>query len=154
MYGPPGTIYVFQVYGMHHCLNFVCGAVDEPVAVLIRAVEPIDGIETMRRLRQSPGKRPLRDRDLCSGPGRLCGAFGIDRAFDGRDIASEEGLWLEPAAEGSWGGSEASRIGNSARVGVEYAGAWADKPLRWFVRDSIHVSRARPSGAVAKRPDA
>jgi DNA-3-methyladenine glycosylase len=85
MFGPPGGLYVYFTYGMHWCANAVCGDEDEGVAVLLRAAAPLTGIDLMRKARGPVAKR---DRDLCSGPAKLCEAFGLDRAFDGSDLVS------------------------------------------------------------------
>src|SRR5438105_3815654 len=84
MFGPPGHLYVYFTYGMHFCANAVCGRDGEGVAVLLRALTPVAGIDQMRAVR--PAAR--RDVDLCSGPGKLCQALGIDRSFDGADVVS------------------------------------------------------------------
>lgn len=138
MYGPPGIAYVYFTYGAHYCLNAVCGRVDEPAAVLIRALEPIEGIERMRAnraVRVDPNS--LRETDLCSGPGKLCQALGIDRTLDGADLTLSDRLWIErkPRTE-----LRTEPLGNSPRIGIGYAGEWALRPLRWFVRGNPHVS--------------
>jgi len=154
MFGRAGTSYVFLTYGMHHCFNVVCGSrnegVDEPVAVLVRALDPVKGLEIMRRRRAEPagksGRRrdpaTLRERDLCSGPAKLCRALGIDRNLNGVDLVSDGRLWLERRG----GPTDPVRVVNGPRIGVEYAGEWALRPLRWYVESSAHVSvRARAS---------
>ena len=83
MFGPAGFAYVYLIYGFHHCLNFVTEAADYPAAVLIRAVEPVDGIELMKARRR---KTDLRE--LASGPGKLCQAFAIDRSLNGVDVCA------------------------------------------------------------------
>ena len=145
MYGPPGTAYIYFTYGMHHCFNIVAGAPGEPVAALIRAAEPLEGLEEMSerrslgRSRRSRAAGPLPDlgaRDLCSGPAKLCEAFGLDRAFDGLDLAvADSALWIEPA-----GPLAPEQIATSRRIGVAYAGAWAPRRLRFLIRDNPHVS--------------
>ena len=90
MFGPPGHLYVYFTYGMHHCMNVVTG---EGSAVLLRAAEPLEGEEEMvvRRGRE----RPV---DLCSGPGRLTQALAVDRRDDGLDLVAGQGLWLEASS--------------------------------------------------------
>ncbi len=161
MFGPPGTSYVFLTYGMHHCFNVVCGAVDEPVAVLVRALAPSEGLTTMRRLRArpaSPNARPrdpaaLRETDLCSGPAKLCAALGIDRTHNALSLVESPVLWIEPPATGWSADQIAGRIINTTRIGVDYAQEWADAPLRWYDADSPHVSvRDRVREAQGKPP--
>ncbi len=140
MYGPPGTSYVYFTYGMHFCFNIACGRTGVPLAVLIRALEPAQGPETMRELRAKASGRPapsLRDADLCSGPGKLCQALAIDRSLNGIDLTSDRRLFVartrtRPLSE--------ELIANSPRIGIGFAGEWAAEPLRWLVRGSPHVS--------------
>lgn len=139
MYAPGGTAYVYFTYGMHHCFNVVCGDADEPVAVLIRALEPIEGHDVMRRHR---GGRPWRDRDLCSGPGKLCRAMSIDRGLNGVTFWNDPRLWIESGEPVGSG-----RVVRAKRVGVESAGDWASRPLRWCVRECEHVSVKPPRGS-------
>ncbi len=132
MFGPAGHMYVYFTYGMHWCANAVCSEVGEGVGVLLRAIEPVAGIDLMREARP----RASRDRDLGSGPARLAQAMGITRRFDGADlVANDQGLRIvsdgmpcpaEPAV--------GPRIGISA--GVEH-------PWRWHVPGHPHVSHAR-----------
>lgn len=139
MYARPGTAYVYFTYGMHHCFNVVCGREDEPVAVLIRALEPAEGIERMRRARQSQrSKTPLDDRALTSGPARLCQALSIDRTLNGVDLARSGALWIERGVGVPTG---RGRIRTGPRIGVSSAGDWALRPLRFWVADSPWVSR-------------
>lgn len=137
MYGPPGLAYVYFTYGMHHCMNVVCGEAGEPVAVLIRALEPIDGVERMfaNRTVGKQHRRPLAERHLCSGPARLCEAFGLDLSFNGVDLTGDDRLWIEPRVKAP------VRVVNTTRVGVERAGEWARKPWRWYDAESAHISR-------------
>ena len=137
MYGEPGTAYVYFTYGMHHCMNVVCGMADEPTAVLLRAVEPVAGHVGMRANRASPRRRtPLRDVDLCSGPARLCQAFSIDRDLDGVDLCTDKRVFIAPSQ-----GDTGRPVRVTARIGVESAGVWARRRLRFFFADSPHVSR-------------
>lgn len=153
MYGPPGHAYVYFTYGMHHCFNIVCGQQGEPAAVLIRALEPLVGIETMRRhrgrgmaKRGKTGKsgkaamRPvMRDRDLCSGPGKLCEAMAIDLRLNGADMVRENRVYIA-GPTGEQAPLEDTAVVRTSRVGVGYAGAWAVSPLRFYVAGSAHVS--------------
>jgi DNA-3-methyladenine glycosylase len=138
MYAKAGTSYVYFTYGMHFCFNVVCGEVDVPLAVLVRALEPVEGIEEMKRRRAAGPKAPalerLRAADLCSGPGKLCAAMGIDRALNGVDLVTDERLWIER-------GVEQKDIATGPRIGVESAKEWAGKPLRFWVPGNAHVSR-------------
>jgi DNA-3-methyladenine glycosylase len=138
MYGPPGTAYVYFTYGMHHCFNVVCGRVDDPIAVLVRALIPVEGLEFMKTRRGRPDAAP---ESLCSGPGKLCQALAIDRSLDGVDLARDTRLFVEDSGAGS--PDEEEHIGVSPRIGIGSAGAWAAAPLRWYVRGCPHVSRAR-----------
>lgn len=153
MYAPPGHAYVYFTYGMHHCFNVVCGEEGEPAAVLVRALEPVLGVESMGRLRRRGmakrgkrgkagrivGGRVLRDRDLCSGPGKLCEAMGIDLRLNGADMVRENRVCIaEPP--GSVAPLEDTEVVRTSRIGVGYAGAWAGSPLRFYVASSPHVS--------------
>ena len=128
MFGQPGHLYVYFVYGMHHCLNVVCGPGDKPEAVLIRAVAIEMGEELARRRRGD-----VQDRRLASGPGNVAAAFGIDRSSNGADLLS--------AALRIGDGPRPERIVTRPRVGVAYAGPWAARPWRFLVADDPHVSR-------------
>jgi 3-methyladenine DNA glycosylase Mpg len=159
-------------------MNVVCGAAEEPVAVLLRALEPTEGPERMRQHRLAPrrgrgassndrtpmeGKsvahpgrsagteavdgnpasgqsRLLADRELCSGPAKLCQAMAIDRRHNLIDLSADDRLWIEVLRERP-ALPPARSLGNTARIGVGYAGPWAIKPLRWFLTPSVHVSR-------------
>jgi DNA-3-methyladenine glycosylase len=133
MFGPPGFAYVFFVYGMHWHVNLVTTEEGAPHAVLLRAVEPVQGAELMA------ARRGLRSTDpnLTNGPGKLCQAFGIDRAQYGADLTRGK-LFLSE-------GQAPSRLGRSPRIGVDYAGSWAEKPWRFFETGNAWVSRARAS---------
>ncbi len=144
MYGRPGTAYVYFTYGMHHCFNVVCGREGEPAAVLIRALEPVEGVEEMRRHRSARRGAPVRDTDLCSGPGRLCEAMAIDREDDGVDLAGPGSRLFIVRGSGRLSADES--VLRTARIGVAYAGEWADRPLRWCLEGNPHVS---PGGSRA-----
>ena len=139
MYGPPGHAYVYFIYGMHHCVNVVTQPRDVPEAVLIRALEPIAGLELMRRRRRLPeGAAAWR---LCRGPGALCQALGIDRARNGADLVRGALRILDRPDVGS------PQIGRTARIGVDYAGADAARSWRFLVSGSPAVSGPRRAAA-------
>jgi DNA-3-methyladenine glycosylase len=134
MWGPPGHAYVYFVYGMHHCVNVVTQPAGIPEAVLLRALEPLDGIELMRVRRglvDGPAWR------LCRGPGALCRALGVTRADDGADLVAGP-LRIVDAP-----GVPAARVARTARIGVAYAGTDARRPWRFLVRGSTAVSGPR-----------
>ncbi len=138
MYARAGTAYVYFTYGMHHCFNVVCGEVDEPVAVLIRALEPTEGLERMVVHRAaSRCAKALKETDLCSGPAKLCQALAIDRELNAEDLTSSERIFIETTRQGP---IDPATTVNRARIGVDYAGEWAQRPLRWYIQDSAHVS--------------
>jgi DNA-3-methyladenine glycosylase len=131
MFGPPGGLYVYFTYGMHWCANAVCGDDDEGVAVLLRAAAPLTGIEQMRTAR---GAAARRDRDLCSGPAKLCEAFALDKAFDGADlVTADRGVTIVDD-----GTRPPPQPGNSRRIGLT---AGAEHPWRWFVAGDVNLSR-------------
>ena len=129
MFGPAGTLYVYFTYGMHHCANVVCGSVDDPGAVLIRAVEPVAGLELMRDRRPKAGS----DRGLCSGPAKLCQAFGIDLSHDGSSLASGPVQLRRPVE-----GARPPEVVTSPRIGISKA---TEERWRWFDPASAHLSR-------------
>ena len=141
MFGPPGHAYVYFIYGMHYCLNVVTEREGYPAAVLVRALEPLEGIERMRARR---GGRP--DAQLTSGPARLCQALGIDLRFDGADLcASDALLFIEDDAAVPDGSAEASprseAIATGPRIGVRGDEVALTVPWRFYVRDNRYVSR-------------
>ncbi len=146
MYARPGTAYVYFTYGMHYCMNVVCGREGVPAAVLLRALEPVEGVETMRRLRSvRPGKdtRPLRhaaDRALCSGPARLCQAMRIARDLNGVDLVDGASLYIAQPG-GSLG--PIGPVVRTPRIGIGYAGEWVEAKLRFLAEGSSHVSGPR-----------
>ena len=127
MFGPPGQTYVYKIYGIHWCLNFVC----EPgSAVLIRALEPTAGIAQMRERRGG-----LPDRQLCSGPGKLCQALGIDGGHNGLPLDQLPFAVLAPTAP--------ARVGTGPRIGITKG---ADTPWRFAEAGSPFLSRPLPVG--------
>jgi DNA-3-methyladenine glycosylase len=129
MFGDAGYAYVYLIYGFHHMLNIVTETVDFPAAVLIRAVEPLQGIDLMARRR---GTKKLRE--LASGPGKLCQAFAIDRALNGNDLCGQM-LYLEDP------GDPAPPFVTTPRIGIDYAGDWMHKPFRFIIPDSKFLSK-------------
>lgn len=143
MFGPAGHLYVYVSYGMHHCCNVVCGPEGFGSGCLVRAVEPLEGVEVMRELREAgragkeqaerSRKHPLKLRDLTNGPGKVCAALGIDKALYGHNLTAEP-LVLDyaPLLPGE-------TIGRSPRVGISKN---IDAPKRFFIEGNEFVSRA------------
>lgn len=127
LFGPPGSWYVYLSYGMHWCANLVCQRSGLASAVLLRALEPVAGLETMRHRRG-----PLSERELCSGPGKLCQALGISRELDGVRMGQSLVVVRPPKAD------EAARIAVSPRIGITKAVDW---PLRFHLAGSPWTSR-------------
>ena len=125
MYGKPGVAYIYFIYGMYHCLNFVTERKGFPAAVLLRAAEPVTGIELMRKAQSHSSEHAL-----LSGPGKFCRGYGLTRKQNGLDLTGSE-LYLEDHCE------PAPRIGVSKRVGIRKG---ADKPWRFFDANSLAVS--------------
>lgn len=159
MFGPAGHLYVYVSYGMHHCCNVVCGPEGFGSGCLVRAVEPLEGVEVMRELREagragkaqagheaaSTGcdcelrearqarKHPLKLRDLTNGPGKVCAALGVDKGLYGHDLTVEPlVLDFAPLLPGE-------TIGSSPRVGISKN---IDAPKRFFIEGNVFVSRA------------
>jgi DNA-3-methyladenine glycosylase len=145
MYGPAGRAYVYFVYGMHWCVNVVAAAPEVPEAVLIRAIEPVLGLEIMRSRR---GAR-VHDQALGRGPGNLTRALGVDRSSNGADLRTAPLRLLRPA--GGHGLPHGGDVLCSPRIGVDYAAAWAARPWRFSVRGSASVSR--PPRSALTMPD-
>jgi DNA-3-methyladenine glycosylase len=132
MYAVGGIAYVFFVYGMHHQFNVVTGPEGLPHAVLVRAVEPEEGVGLMKE------RRPVtKERELTSGPGKLCRALGIDLSYDGEDLTRGARVWVEETGV-RFGADE---IASGARIGVAYAGEDAHRPWRFWVEGNVYVSR-------------
>jgi len=129
MFGPAGHAYVYFIYGFYNMLNLVTERKDHPAAVLIRAVEPVTGLDLMRARRQLDNLR-----NLASGPGKLCQAFAIDRSLNGADLCASV-LYVEDRGE------PAPKFQATPRIGVDYAGKWKDKRYRFVVGSSEYISR-------------
>jgi len=119
MFGPPGHAYVYLIYGMHHCMNVVTEPEGRGAAVLLRALEPVGEL------------------GRACGPGLLCRAMGIDRRHDGHDLLSDS-LYIEDPGHD---GDAKPKIVRRPRIGVDYAGEWAHKLLRFYIAGNAHVSR-------------
>jgi len=130
MFSAPGHLYVYLIYGLHHCLNVVAGPGTKPEAVLIRALALDEGIEVARE-RRGPA---VADRRLASGPGNLGRALGIDRGLNGIGLLDGP-VRIEPRP------GPPPPISRGPRIGVAYAGAWAGRPMRYWITDDPHVSR-------------
>lgn len=128
MFGPPGRLYVYFTYGMHWCANVVCGDEGSGEAVLIRALAPVSGLEQMRARRP----RARTDRDLCSGPAKLCQALAIDGSADASDVC---GSGRVTVLDDGW---RPAAVEASTRIGITRA---VDRPWRWLVPDDPNVSR-------------
>jgi DNA-3-methyladenine glycosylase len=132
MFGRPGLLYVYFSYGNHWCMNAVCGPGDRAHAVLLRAAEPVDGLDLMRARRP----RARTDRELCAGPGRLGQAFAVDRSFDGADLVGGSIRIVDD------GVPPPARPLTSRRIGLG-AGKGDEHPWRFCVPESRYVSRVR-----------
>ena len=129
LYGPPGRAYVYLIYGMHHCLNAVTRPAGRPSAVLIRALEPEEGLELMRR-RQGRAGNGRADRDLANGPGKLCRSFGLSLEHNRLDLTGRR-LWIEA-------GRPVERVAWTPRVGIRVG---TERLWRAFDTGSECVSR-------------
>jgi len=139
MYGEGGHVYVFFVYGMYYQLNFVTGRTDHPHAILVRGVEPVEGIEIMRERRG-----PMKDTNLTSGPGKLSIALGVTGELNGEDLMGER-IWVEDYRDLKKG-----EISSGPRVGIDYAEEFVEMPWRFWVTGNKFVSRTkhRPESSV------
>ena len=131
-YGEGGHVYVFFVYGMYYQLNLVTGRMDHPHVVLIRGVEPVEGIDIMRERRGS-----MKDANLTSGPGKLCIALGITRELNGESLMGER-IWVEEHRR-----IRKNDIANGARVGIDYAEEFVEMPWRFWVAGNPFVTKVK-----------
>ncbi|KAM9784942.1 DNA-3-methyladenine glycosylase [Syngnathus typhle] len=140
MFMKPGTIYVYPIYGIYLCMNV--SSQGDGAAVLLRSLEPLQGHAVMRQLRaarRKDGARPLKDKELCNGPSKLCQALDVPRSFDRRDLASDPEVWLEDADPAA-GDAHHKVMVESPRIGIESHGEWAKKPLRFYLKGNACVS--------------
>ncbi len=129
MFGPPGRAYVYRLYGTCWAMNLVVASEGNPHAVLIRALEPVRGIELMATRR----RKSAASRELTNGPGKLTEALAITGADYARDLCGDD-LFLEE------GGSKVVQIGRSARINIDYAGIWAALPWRFYESKNPYVT--------------
>jgi DNA-3-methyladenine glycosylase len=139
MFGPPGHAYVYYTYGMHHCVNVVAGETGTGTAVLVRAAEPVDGIDAMARHRGTDDLRLL-----CSGPARLCEALAVDRALDGTDLVRGTALSLHEGVP-----VPRRAVLASTRVGIRTG---IDRPWRFRIAGDPFASPSRGAGDERVRP--
>ncbi|XP_005098790.1 probable DNA-3-methyladenine glycosylase [Aplysia californica] len=145
MFMTPGTSYVYNIYGVYCCFNI--SSQGEGAAVLIRALEVIEGAEVMRKSRMAKTSKAMKDKDLTNGPSKLCQALQINKGlFNKVDLATSQELWLEQDT-----GVEASKVVRSPRINIGYAEEWVDKHLRFYVLGSSFVS-VRNKECEAKCP--
>lgn len=136
MYGDPGFSYIFMIYGLHCCFNVVVNGKEIPQAILVRAVEPLEGKEWMAKKRFDKPYDQLtksQRRGLTNGPGKLCGALSIDRTFNGLDLC-ESVIYMED------GDSEDFNIVTTKRIGIDYAEEAKDFPWRFYIEGNEYVS--------------
>lgn len=133
MFGPPGYLYVYLIYGMYHCMNFVTEPEGDAGAVLIRAAEPVLGL-------------PPVDRRALAGPGKLCRGLAVTMAERGLDLTAPESPLFVASDD-----APRPRRARSARIGVDYAGAWSQRLLRFYVPDNPAVSIKRPPSSTNTR---
>jgi len=138
MFGPPGHAYVYFTYGMHHCVNVVCGREGRAAAVLLRALAPLAGLAAMARRRT-----PREPAALARGPGSLARALGVDRRHDGADLTRGP-LWVADAAPRR----EGRRVARGPRVGIRVA---VERPWRFWLAGDPHVSRGAGAGPEPRR---
>lgn len=129
-FGPGGYAYIYAIYGMHSCFNVVVNIREKPEVVLIRALEPMDGIELMQQRRNI-----INCVELCNGPGKLCKAMGITKEHYGYDLCESE-LYIKPLQH-----IEQSHIMVSPRINIDYAEECKDYLWRYFIKDSPYVSK-------------
>jgi len=138
MFMVPGTAYVYTIYGMYHCFNI--SSAGEGAAVLIRALEPLQGEEVMKENRESRrkiGAKPLKLKELTNGPSKLCQALNIDKSLDQVDMSTSQEIWVEGRKEEL----EAGDIVNTTRVGIDGSGEqWSKLRLRWYILGNLYVS--------------
>ncbi|RJO60076.1 DNA-3-methyladenine glycosylase [candidate division WS5 bacterium] len=135
MYGEAGLIYIYLIYGIYHNFNIVTAREHVPEAVLIRALEPIDGLDLVKKNLKNFGKVRA-DRDFMRGPGKLCAALNLNKSFYAEDITSSKRIWVEDPHGG--GNLE---VETSKRVGIDYADIYRDKLWRYTIKGNKFTSK-------------
>jgi len=147
MFGPAGHAYIYFIYGMYHCFNVVTEKENDPCAVLIRALEPVKIIDRSKTgvhslecnkscLKQNKLSYRLKSELQLNGPAKLCREFEIDKKLNGHDLTLGKKLWIEEGEK-----IKPSQIKKSKRVGVDYAGIWKNRLLRFYIKDNKFISK-------------
>ncbi len=131
MFGRAGIAYVYIIYGMYYCLNIVAAKEGIPQAVLIRGVEPIEGLDILRKNRIIKSKKI---QDLTNGPGKLCQALNIDKTLNGSDLILDNKLYIID-------NKEKHETISAKRINIDYAGEYKDKLWRFYIKDNIYISK-------------
>lgn len=131
MFGRAGNAYIYLIYGMYNCLNIVTASVGKPEAVLIRAVEPIEGLDTIRKYRQIKSKKV---EDLTNGPGKLCQALAIDKKLNGYDMTYGDKLYVLDS-------NYKLEVVKDKRINIDYAEEYKKKLWRFYIKGNPFVSR-------------
>ncbi|MDR1493875.1 MAG: DNA-3-methyladenine glycosylase [Planctomycetaceae bacterium] len=134
MFAEGGLVYVYLIYGMYNCFNVVANVPGNPEAVLIRAIEPREGIDVMQQRRQTRSEQKIKNKHLCSGPGKLCMAMGVTRDDYGKDLCGDE-IFITEGIEVA-----PNEIAVTPRINVDYAGDSAKLPYRFAIRDNPCLS--------------
>lgn len=135
MYGPPGHAYIYLIYGMYYCLNIVTEKEGIASAVLIRALEPVI-LESQNIDEEQKFFQNKKVEKILNGPGKLCREFRIGKGLNGMKLSRQNGLWIEEGED-----IPPRQIVQAKRIGVEYAGEWKDRLLRFYIKDSPFVSK-------------
>lgn len=139
MYGPPGRAYIYLIYGMYYCFNVVTKEEGVPEAVLIRGIEPLEGIETMSENRYNKPLPQITNRqyiNLSNGPGKLCIAMNLDKSLNGEDLCGNR-LYIEEGLNDNF------NIISCKRIGIDYAEEAKDFPLRFYIENNKFVSKIK-----------
>lgn len=144
MFDNPGTLYVYFTYGMYYCMNIVSEEKDIPAAILLRAAEPVQGIDIMYTNRQnrSNSKKPIKkDIEISNGPAKLCMAFGIDTCFNGITLINNQRIFISNDSPEK---IKPSQIQITSRIGISQG---IELPYRFFIKNNRYVSKGKPSGS-------